>query len=145
MRQTLKIRWEQRMTNIHVNDASREVLHRRLDKYSKERVLMTVSQQWCEQQKVKGWEGRRKTTWRRSLKKERKRAGWKNWPTGRVDLRAWWIPLLEQVNMIMMMTNYIENTHKTYRSVKLAVKLTILIAILLHTSSTGVEAVDATG
>jgi len=47
--------------------------------------------------------------------------------------------------MIMMMTNYIENTHKTYRSVKLAVKLTILIAILLHTSSTGVEAVDATG
>jgi len=70
------------MTNIHVNDASCELLQRRWDTYSKERVLMTV----C-----------------------------------------------------------IENTHKTYRSVKLTVKLTILNAILLHTSSTGVEAVDATG
>ena len=43
--------------------------------------------------------------------------------------------------MIMMMTIYKENTHKTYRSVELK----IFNVILLHTSSSGVEAVDATG
>ena len=42
---------------------------------------------------------------------------------------------------MMMMTISIQNTHKTYRSVELM----ILNVILLHTSSTGVEVVDATG
>lgn len=40
--------------------------------------------------------------------------------------------------MIMMIIIYKQNTHKTYRSDDLKV-------ILLHTSPTAVEAVDATG
>ena len=43
--------------------------------------------------------------------------------------------------MIMMIIIYKQNTHKTYRSDDLK----ILNVILLHTSPTAVEAVDATG
>lgn len=96
LRRILRIRWQQRITNkrvvemAEVNDISCEVRRRRWNWLG--HILRREGSNDCFT--ALGWipEGRRargrpKTTWRRTVEKERNKAGWKSWEVAKAVAR----------------------------------------------------------
>ena len=96
LRRILRIRWQQRITNkrvvemAEVNDISREVRRRRWNWLG--HILRREGSNDCFT--ALGWipevrraRGRPKTTWRRTVEKEKNKAGWKSWEVAKAVAR----------------------------------------------------------